>query len=81
MANDELTDEESKIFLQVVRNNTRNNVKRLRFGEKTLEVVFTEESTLDPVTLDRSVVLGDGETKGWGDSDWQAFFEKHEPLM
>ena len=81
MENEELTDEESKIFLQVVRNNLRNNVKRLKFGEKTIEVVFTEESTLEPVTLERSVVMGDGETKGWGDQDWQTFFEKHEPLM
>lgn len=75
MPSDELNDEESTLFLKIVRNNKRGNVKRLVIKDKTVEIVFTEESALPPYEDSKETVMG------WKDKDWQDFFEKNEPLI
>lgn len=71
---DELTDEESTLFLKVVRNNTRNNVKRLTIRNDEVVISFSDGIS-DPASIPKK------EAMAWKDKDWQKFFEKHEPLM
>jgi len=70
----QLTDEESVVVLKALRNNPFNHLKKLVFGETEVHIAFND-ATLEDVTLPREEVLP------WKDKEWQAFFEKHEPLL
>jgi hypothetical protein len=69
-----LSDEESVLFLKLVRHDVHNIVRRLVIKECTVEILFVDE-TQEPAVLQKE------EAMSWKDKEWQEFFQKHEPLL